>query len=298
MAQVNPMTDRTPHTREMVGAALGLLGTFVAAMFFAFFLPRLAIYVTFLMPVLVGFLLSAVGSIGPRRFGFGNPRALILMMVLGSVVAWAGHHVFAYLRMVDFLASQTDVSGTAADPTAAALAWIAESTGESGFWGYFAFVSNGPAATYSPVGLLGKTGLGASGTAIVAVVELALMAITASWTILFRTRGLRENLEAQPLALVDKETLAAMMKLVEERRFEEAGAALVAVGEPSHVVLLKDGDVTTEVSVYTLDAGGRPAERVASKLISREGGGQLRRAYQVNRAGQSHQGSQARSRGA
>ena len=63
MAQVTPGSSST-QTREMIGAALGMLATFTAAMFFAFFLPRLAFYVTFLMPVLVGFLLSAVGAIG------------------------------------------------------------------------------------------------------------------------------------------------------------------------------------------------------------------------------------------
>jgi hypothetical protein len=285
VAQVIHQADRSASTREAIGAALGLLGTFVAAMFFAFFLPRLAIYVTFLMPVLVGFLLSAVGSLGPRRFGFGNARALVMFMVLGSLVAWAGHHIFAYLRMVDFLASQADVSGSAADATAAALAWIAESTGESGFWGYLAFVSSGPAATYSPVGMLGKTGLGTSGTVIVALVELALMAVTASWTILFRTRGLRSYFEARPLAQVDKETLAAMMKLVEERRFSDAGAALAATGEASHVVLLRDGEVTTEVSVHTVAPDGQPGERVAMKLVSREGGAELRRAFDAARRG-------------
>lgn len=279
MAQVTPGSSST-QTREMIGAALGMLATFTAAMFFAFFLPRLAFYVTFLMPVLVGFLLSAVGAIGPRRFGFGNPKALVLFMVGGSLVAWAGHHVFAYLRMVDFLASQADVAGSAADPTAAALAWIAESTGESGFWGYLSFVSKGPAAAYSPVGLLGKTELGAWGTAIVAIVELVLMAGTASWTILFRTRALREELEARPLAYVEGDALAAAMRLVEERRFEAAGAALAgAEGEPSHVLMLRDGDVTTELSVFALDASGRPGARVAVKLVSREAGAELRRGF-------------------
>lgn len=278
MAQVIPSS--TAGTREMVGAALALLATFAAAMFFAFFLPRLAFYVTFLMPVLAGFLLSAVGAIGPRRFGFGNPKALVMIMVGGSLVAWAGHHVFAYLRMVDFLASQADVAGSAADPTAAALAWIAESTGESGFWGYLSFVSKGPAAVYSPVGLLGKTELGAWGTAIVAIVELVLMAGTASWTILFRTRALREDLEARPLARVDKEGLAAAMRLIEERRFEAAGAAFAGCGDaPSHVVMLRDGEVTTEISVFALDASGRPGERVAVKLVAREAGAELRRGF-------------------
>lgn len=279
MAQVTP-TASSAHTREMIGAALGMLATFTAAMFFAFFLPRLAFYVTFLMPVLVGFLLSAVGAIGPRRFGFGNAKVLVLFMVGGSLVAWAGHHVFAYLRMIDFLASQADVAGSAADPSAAALAWIAESTGESGFWGYLSFVSTGPAAAYSPVGLLGKMELGAWGTAIVAIVELVLMAGSASWTILFRTRALREELEARPLAFIDGGTLAAAMKLVDERRFEAAGAALAGGdGEPSHVFMLRDGDVTTEISVYGLDASGRPGARVAVKLISREAGTELRRGF-------------------
>jgi hypothetical protein len=264
----------------MIGAGLGMLATFTAAMFFAFFLPRLAFYVTFLMPVLAGFLLSAVGAIGPRRFGFSNPRALVMFMVVGSLIAWAGHHVFAYLRMVDFLASQADVGANAADPTAAALAWIAESTGETGFWGYLSFVSTGPAAAYSPVGLLGKSELGAWGTAIVAIVELVLMAGTASWTILFRTRGMRDELEARPLAYVDSGALAAAMKLVDERRFEAAGTALAAIdGEPSHVLMLRDGEVTTEISVHALDASGRPGARAAMKLVSREAGAELRRGF-------------------
>lgn len=280
MAQVTPGSSST-QTREMIGAALGMLATFTAAMFFAFFLPRLAFYVTFLMPVLVGFLLSAVGAIGPRRFGFGNPKALVLFMVGGSLVAWAGHHVFAYLRVVDGLNAQLALALSRPDDGFAELEQLVRTINEGGFGAYLEFVSSGPAGeTYSPVGLLGKAELGAWGTAIVAIVELVLMAGTASWTILFRTRALREELEARPLAYVEGDALAAAMRLVEERRFEAAGAALAgAEGEPSHVLMLRDGDVTTELSVFALDASGRPGARVAVKLVSREAGAELRRGF-------------------
>lgn len=285
MAQVVPSFERAERTREMVGGALGLLGSFIAAMAFAFLMPRLAFYVTFLMPVLVGFLLSALGSIGPRRFGFGDARALVGMMVLASVVAWAGHHLFAYLRMVDFLAAQTNIGGVSpADPTAAALAWIEESTGASGYWGYLAFVSTGPAAAYSPIGLLGKSEIGATGTAIVAVVELLLMIGTASWSILFRTRSLRSNDEAKALGRVDREGLAQVMALVEAKRFEDAGAACArGAAEATHEIVLRDGEVTTEIMVFTLDADGRADERVAMKLVPREAGKAMRRAFAAAR---------------
>lgn len=281
MAQVMTNRAHAMGTREAMGAGLGLLGTFVAAMAFAYLLPRLAFYVTFLMPVLVGFLLSALGAIGPRRFGFGHARALVGIMVAGSLVCWVGHHAFAYLRIVDFFASQPSVvEMNPADPVAAALAWMNEVTGETGFWAYLTFVSEGRAAQFSPIGVLGRSEIGPMATVIVAAVELALMAGVAGWTVLFRTRHLRESSELATLGVVDQATLASFVSLVEARRFEEAGEALAApVASPTHVVMARDGAVTTEVRVYSLAGDGSPGEKVASKLLPREGGDAMRKGF-------------------
>jgi len=282
VAQVIPSAQRLASTREALGIGLGLLGTFIAAMFFAYLLPRLAFYVTFLMPVLVGFLLSAIGAIGPRRFGFGNAKALVGLMIAGSLVCWIGHHMFAYLRLVDHLALQWAAAGTGAgDPVVAAIAGLEEQTGESGFWAYLTFVSQAGGAQISPIGLLGKVELGAMGTVFVAVVELALMTAVASWSIVFRTRHLRgDGGEPMPLGLVDQAGLADVIRLVDDRRFEEAGKVLASpVGKPTHVIMLRDGEVTTEAQVYTLDADGRPDEKVATKLLSKEGGQLLRQGF-------------------
>jgi hypothetical protein len=282
VAQVIPSAQSAHSTREALGAGLGLLGTFIAAMFFAFLLPRLAVYVTFLMPVLVGFLLSALGAIGPRRFGYGNAKALIGMMVAGTVILWIGHHIFAYLRLVDYLALQHAAAGVAGtDPVAAAMSALEEQTGESGFWAYLTFVSRGVGAQISPIGVLGKLEIGAWGTVMVAVVELGLMASVACWSILFRTRHLRsDGGEPVPLGLVDEAALADIIRLVEARRFEEAGAVIASpFDKPTHVVMLRDGGVTTEAQMYTLDADGRPDEKIATKLLPIEGGQRLREGF-------------------
>jgi len=282
VAQVIPSAQRLAGTREAVGIGLGLLGTFIGAMFFAYLMPRLAFYVTFLMPVLVGFLLSALGAIGPRRFGFGNAKALVGLMIAGSVICWIGHHVFAYLRLIDHLALQWAAAATnVGDPVMAAVAALEEQTGESGFWAYLTFVSQGGGAQISPIGILGKMELGAPGTVIVAVVELVLMTTVASWSIVFRTRHLRgDGGEPMPLGLVDQQSLADVIRLVEDKRFEEAGHALASpTSRPTHVIMLRDGEVTTEAQVYTLDADGRPDEKVATKLLPKEGGQRLRHGF-------------------
>ena len=64
-----PPTERDATTRAL-GAGLGLLGTFVGAIAFAFVMSRLVggMYVTFVMPLFVGMLLAAFAAMGPKRF--------------------------------------------------------------------------------------------------------------------------------------------------------------------------------------------------------------------------------------
>lgn len=278
-APVPPGGPRTePLTARALGAGLGILATFLAAIAFAFALSRLVggTYVTFAMPLIVGTLIAALGSYGPRRFSFAEPRPLVLMMVLGALVCWLGQHLFAYLRVADLVAAQLGVSGP--DAAAAGLAEMERATGESGFFAYLGFVSSGPGATLSPIGYLGRLELGAVGTALVALAELGLMALAGSLSLLYRTRALRRP-PGGPVAFFDDAAARAALGALQARRFDELAAiARTSTAPPSHALVLTEGDATAEAALYELDRSGQPAQRTLVKLMPIEAARRLRAA--------------------
>jgi hypothetical protein len=280
MAKVTPPTiDR--RTAEALGGGLGMLATFITAMAFAFALPRLAVYVTFLMPVLVGLILAAAGAIGPRRFGFWNRRALVAMMIIGALVAWTGQHLLAYIQTVDGLSRLGP--GVAAMPGASGsvgMQRLFELTGETGFPGYLSYIATELGAEHSPLGLLGKRSPGVPAFIGMALLELVLMAATASWSVLFRTRHLRASQSAQPLAAIDEALLSRLDADLDARRWAEAGRTLAEpVQRPTRVVVLHDGDATTDVQIYGCDDLGQMEAQLGRRLVPIEGGRMIRAAF-------------------
>lgn len=267
-----------PSTGRAVGAALGLLGTFIGALAFAFVLSRLVggTYVTFAMPVFVGTLMAALASYGPRRFGFGARRPLVLMMVGGSLICWLGQHLLAYLRVLDLVAAQQGLSG--ANATEAALSLLEGLTDQTGFLAYLTFVSSGVGVALSPLGMIARTEPGVVGTILLALVELGLMGLAASWSILYRTRAARRP-PAGPLATIAGAVVGEVIAAMQARRFDELPAIVVrSRGFPTHALLLEEGDATAELTLTELDALGRPSTRTSSRLMSIEAAGALRSA--------------------
>jgi hypothetical protein len=283
----DPRADRRTTTRA-VGAAMALMATMFAAIAFAWVLSRMVggVYITFLTPMVAGMLIAALASIGPRRFGFGDRRALTFMMIGGATVAWVGQHLLAYLRVVDLVAARGSGGGAEAG-----LALIEHATGGTGFMAYLDYVS-GLGAELSPVGYLGRLigswGLGTAGTIGVAVVELGLMIMTARWSMLYRTRGVRVEAPG-PLGWLAPGGLDAFRKALAERRWSDAAGLLWGQYEhagvrASHVVEVREGEVTAHVEVFETDPFGGAAAQVAGQLLPIEALPGMRDA--VGRSGQ------------
>lgn len=265
-------------TGRAVGAALGLLGAFLGAMAFAFVLSRLVggTYVTFAMPVFAGTLMAALASYGPRRFGFGARRALVSMMVAGALICWTGHHLLAYLRVLDLVAAQQGLAG--ADAAQAALSLLEGLTDETGFGAYLAFVSSGVGVSLSPLGMIARIEPGVVGTILIALAELGLMGLTASWSILYRTRAVRRP-STGPLVTFGGPIVGEVIAAMQARRFDElAGIVARSRGLPTHALLIEEGDTTAELSLVELDAMGRPSTRTSSRLMTIEAAATLRSA--------------------
>jgi hypothetical protein len=286
MAQMN-LPDR--KTGEALGAGLGMFGTFIAAMAFAIALPRLQVYVTFLMPALVGLILAAAGAIGPRRFGFSHKRALVGMMIAGAVIAWVGQHMFAYMQVVDALSRLgPGVAVVPGEAGSIGMQRLFELTGDTGFSGYLTYISTEIGAEHSPLGLLGKRSPGELGFVLMAVFELLVLVGVASWSILFRTRHLRTEALSQPLGSVDANVLGEVLRHLDGRRWEDAGRAIAnPASRPTHTVLLVDGEITTEVRVHACDDHGQLGEIVDRRLIPVEGGRTIRRSFHETLRGKS-----------
>lgn len=290
-----PDRPRESSTTRALGAGTGLLATFVAAIAFAFVLSRLVggTYVTFAMPIFAGTLIAALASIGPKRFGFGDRRTLVMMMVGGALVCWLGQHMLAYLRVIDIVAAQpflipsgaTQVALTGVDPAEIALRSLERATGESGFFAYLSFVSHSDGALLSPIGFLGRTEPGTVGTILIAIGELGLMALSASWSILYRTRHIRRA-AAGPIAFFDEATASAVSVALQARRFDEL-AAIIAASRDSetHALAIEEGEVTAEAVILERDASGQLSIRASSRLMPIEAAGRLRRAVTTALAG-------------
>lgn len=263
-------------TTRALGAAFGLLGAFLAAMAFAFVLSRLVggIYITFALPIFVGVLIASLASYGPKRFGFGDKRPLVWIMVLATLTCWLGQHLLAYLRVIDIVAAESGLSGPLAAESA--LGIIEDATSEQGFWAYLSYVSAEPTSLLSPVGYLGRLGLGAVGTILVGVGELALMTTAGALSILYRTRALRRPPDG-PVAWFDADTSAPAVAALESRRFRELPElAARSRRRPVHTLVLEEGAVTAEIALFTVDPMGRPADRMLTKTMPIEASRVLR----------------------
>ncbi len=260
-----PPSERDATTRAL-GAGLGLLGTFVGAIAFAFVMSRLVggMYVTFVMPLFVGMLLAAFAAMGPKRFRFGDRKALIAMMIAGALVCWIGHHLLAYLRVIDITAGA--VGAATAEEAAAALRTIENHTRQEGVLAYLSYVSSGPGAVYSPIGMAGRLEPGVVGTLLIMVTELALMAGTASWSLLYRTRHLRREAPG-PIAWFDAQAAVAAGEKLLERRFDELATIVASSPGTSHVLIIELGESAAEVAIFECDAAGQPTTRKTTRLL-------------------------------
>ncbi len=248
-----PDRPRESATTRALGAGTGLLATFIAAIAFAFVLSRLVggTYVTFAMPIFAGTLIAALASIGPKRFGFGDRQTLVMMMVGGALVCWLGQHMLAYLRVIDIVAAQpfllpsgaTQVTLAGGDPAEIALQSLERATGEAGFFAYLSFVSHSDGALLSPIGFLGRTEPGTVGTVLIALGELGLMALSAGWSILYRTRHIRRA-AAGPIAYFDAASASAASAALHARRFDELAAIIVESGGGETHALVIDSCAT------------------------------------------------------
>jgi len=281
-----PEAPRESSTTRALGAATGLLATFIAAIAFAFVTSRLigGTYITFAMPIFVGTLIAALASIGPKRFRFGDRKTLVMMMIGGAVVCWLGQHMLAFLRVIDIVAAQPGLVPTASgagDAGELALRALENATGESGFAAYLSFVSQGPGAHLSPIGLLGRSEPGVFGTIAIAIGELGLIATAASWSILYRTRQLRRA-PAGPLAFFDATTATAASIPLAARKFDELAAIVAsAPAGDTHALAIEEGETTAEAVILERDGNGEFTIRKSSRLMPIEAAAGLRRAVAI-----------------
>lgn len=249
---------------------VSVLGAFVIA--YALSLTIGGLYVPFVMPLVVGFLLGAIAAFISKRFDVVQRRPVILAAILGAIIAYVGYHVLAYLRTMDTLAAQWGV-GTAD----AALALIEEQNGKSGFLAYFAFVSEGQAARLSPLGLLGRGDPGLTVSIIVSIVELALTIGATTVAMLWRTRA-----TAPPkfYAPIDPDAFAAFKTALARLDWGDAGAALATTrGHASHAVIIEESSGATSIEAYVLDARGVMRERVERRMVGEAQAKQLNDGY-------------------
>jgi hypothetical protein len=187
------------------------------------------------------------------------------MMLLGALVCWGGQHLLAFLRVVDVVAAEAGFVG--ADAAERALASIERVTSESGVWAYLTFVSSGSTAALSPIGLLGRLELGALGTILVAVGELGLLGVSAAYSLLYRTRAIRQPPDG-PVAWFDEPSSDDAITALQTRRFDELGEiALRSRGRPVHTLVIEEGAVTAELTLCAVDAFTRPTDRILTKSM-------------------------------
>lgn len=258
-----PSAPDDPTTRMALGNGLVLMasvfGGFALAYALSFTLG--GIYVPFAMPVVVGFLLGAIGGVVGRRFDGLDRRAMILAGVLGAAIAYVGYHALAYLRVIDVCAAQWAAHLPPGVPAAdATLALIEESTGREGFAAYLAFVSEGSGAALSPLGMLGRSEPGLGVTIAAAIGELLLAMVSAAYAMVWRTRAAAP---ASFTVAIDDRALSSLRDALVRLDWAAAGRALAMPGdEPRHVVTLTEsgGVARLEVRARGLDGRGKELE--------------------------------------
>lgn len=278
----------SPEIRYALGGGLMLLAGVFAAMAMAFVMSRTVggMYVTFLMPALVGWVIGGAMGWVAKRFGVHDRLPIVMTAVLAGLIAYGGYHALAYTQALDFIAqnSLSMVERAAADPQAQVLAQLEQITHEQGIVAYLAFVSTPGGAQLSPIGLLGRSGLGLGATFALMLLETALI-IGATLLSTLRRVG-RPPAAAAPaarrhalLARLDDEGVVALMARIEERDFEGAAAVLAAPAStpPTHAVLLEHGvedDTPWKIAIRAVDAAGSlgamRAERSVSSLQGQE----------------------------
>lgn len=187
-------------TRWALGAGLALFMCAIAGIAFGWMLAQLigGMYITFLMPILVGILMGGAASVPAKLFGLRDTAPLITAVVMGALICFAGEHLFAFVRFAETFARENPdlvKPDHTSDPVAAAVTYLERATGEEGVWAYLRFVSD-TQPTWSPIGMLGRGGIGVGGTIAVAIGELVVLIATAIASVLLRTRALRRPVRA------------------------------------------------------------------------------------------------------
>ncbi len=187
-------------TRWALGAGLALFMCAIAGIAFGWMLAQLigGMYITFLMPMLVGILMGGAAAVPARLFGLRDKAPLITAVVMGALICFAGEQLFAFVRFAETFARENPECVTSEllnDPLAAAMTCVEQRTGEEGLGAYLRFVAVDQPA-WSPIGMLGRSGIGVAGTVVVAIGELAVLIATAIASVLLRTRALRRPVRA------------------------------------------------------------------------------------------------------
>jgi hypothetical protein len=266
-----------PATRWALGASLALLAATLVGLLLGWLAGTRSVgglYITFVMPLLLGSLIGGAAAFPARRVGFGEARPLIAAAILGALVAFVGQHVFAFLNFMELLASQNtnDVLVNAvADPIAAGLMHLERATGESGYFAYLAFTAKMPMAHASPIGMLGRLELGVGGTIAVAAVELVLLAGTAAFSVMWRTRSLRPQRSKGPVGLAfagcDEETLLTVGKALDAANPVAAAAALRAYQPVRPRFGLHWRSAGDGIDIYELGPDGRRGALRAQRVL-------------------------------
>jgi len=135
-----------------------------------------------------------------------------------------------------------------------ALAVIEKETGRDGFLAYLAFVSEGVAAHYSPLGILGRGEPGLTVTIIVSVVELGLTMLAATVAMLWRTRAVSPPKFYVP---IDDAAFDGFRRALQRLDWAGAGAALAESSGPvRHAVIIEESSGAARIEAFAVDAGG------------------------------------------
>ena len=288
MAEITPPRGDAPEVRYALGGGLMLLAGVFVAMAMAFLMSRTVggVYVTFVMPALVGWVIGGAMGWVAGRFGVRDRLPIVMTAVLAGLVAYGGYQALAYTQVLDFLAqnSLTMVERAAADPQAQVLAKLEQLTHEQGVVAYLAFVSSATGADLSPLGLLGRSGLGLGATFALMLLEAAILIATALLSALRRVGPAPATATAAPrrhalLARLDDAAIVALMAEIEAGNFEGAAAVLAArpVGPATHAILLEHGPddgapwkLAIRASADDGALGALRAERAVSSLQGQE----------------------------
>lgn len=256
------MQPATLSDDALRGKAMMLLAAMLGGGVLGLITSRLVggIYLTGVMPFAVGW---GVGMLiaGLRMKFFVTERLPGLFAVIGgAALAYGVHHLASFARVA---------------------ALLGEDGIELTFGTYLELVGTEEAGPLSPVGLLGRMGLGVTGTFIVAGLELVAAIGAAVWCLQSRSGHLDEA-EPRPthnevrrvreiVARIDGETLEQAMTAMDNNDFEAAGKLLIGADGDEFAVLVayapySQADYIVEVAELTPDGPGpvRAARNISS----------------------------------